>query len=126
MWDGKRVLIFGGSVVENGKYSSTDQILSFDPKSHQLRVLNASLPYSTSDVAAVWGDGRAYVFLNNSKGCEVYAFYTTNDSLVRMNVSCPSIIQVDAFTRWCGTTAKPTSFAEKRWRVSIRRAASGG
>ncbi len=89
VWDGNRVLIFGGSVVDNGRYSPTDQILSFDPKSQQLRVLNASLPYPTSDVAAVWGDGRAYVFLNNGEKCEVYAFYPNNESVVRVNISCP-------------------------------------
>ena len=89
VWDGEEILIFGGSVFENGKYSPTEQILSFNPKLERIRVLNASLPYPTSDVAAVWGDGRVYIFLNNSERCEVYAFYPSNESFVKLDVFCP-------------------------------------
>lgn len=92
VWTGREILIFGGAISKNGNYIPTDQILSFNPETHKLLVLNTSLPYPTTDIAAVWNGEKVYLFLREEveEGREeVYVFIPENGTIIKLNVSFP-------------------------------------
>ncbi len=89
VWTGNEVLIFGGAVV-GSKYTPTDKILGFDPDSRTLKVLNVSLPYPTTDIAAVWSGKVAYLFMKGENSePEIYAFNPENRTISKINVTFP-------------------------------------
>ncbi len=89
IWTGNYVLIFGGAVV-GSNYTSTDEMLIFNPYSRTLKVLNVSLPYPTTDIAAVWSGKVAYLFVKGENSePEVYAFNPESGTISKINVTFP-------------------------------------
>ncbi|WP_456477734.1 hypothetical protein [Geoglobus ahangari] len=92
VWMGEEILIFGGTVTDGaGRYLPTDQIVSFNPETYELKVLNVTLPYPTADISAVWAGEYAYLFMKseNSDTPEVWRFDPKKRLMEKLNVDYP-------------------------------------
>lgn len=99
VWVDDEILIFGGSVKVGNDYNPTDEIVSVNPKTGKVEVLETKLPYPTHEVAAVRADGSVYVFLqkDDESDPELWRFDLENESMKKVDVRFPEGLKIPIY-----------------------------
>ena len=91
-WTGEYIYFFGGcwGGIEPEKF---DTILRYDPVEDNITMMNSTLPYGRSGLAATW-DGKDIYLVGGSDGtkysAEVFRYSTKNDTLVTLPGKLPT------------------------------------